>query len=187
MKAGIAIRLPLSPGTARSLAVGDRVRLTGPLLAARDAAHRKMVEALRAGESLPFALRGQTIYYMGPTPAPPGRPVGAAGPTTSGRMDPFMPVLLEAGLAATVGKGPRSDEVRAAMREHGAVYFVVTGGAGALLSMHVTAVRVVAYDELGPEAVREIEVIDLPAIVANDVHGRDIFEEGRGRFAVRGM
>jgi len=183
VREGIPLRLPLDPETIHGLVVGDRVLLTGRLLVARDAAHRRMVEALRAGESLPFSLEGQVIYYMGPTPAPPGKPVGAAGPTTSGRMDPFLPELLGAGLVATIGKGPRSEAARTAMREHGAVYFVVTGGAGALLAAHVTAARVIAYDDLGPEAVREIEVRDLPAIVANDTRGRDLFEEGRRSFA----
>ena len=175
-------RLPLSDIFLRSLRVGDRVQLTGRLLVARDAAHRRMIETLRGGGGLPFDIAGQTIYYMGPTPPPPGRAVGAAGPTTSGRMDAYIVDLLDAGLVATIGKGPRSPEVRKAMLERGAVYFVATGGAGALLSRAIVAARILAYADLGPEAVREIEVVDFPVIVANDTQGGDVFEEGRRRF-----
>ena len=175
--------LPLGVETRQRLRVGDRVLLTGTLLAARDAAHRRMVEALRAGRPLPFALEGETIYYTGPTPAPPGRIVGAAGPTTSGRMDPFTPDLLAAGLVASIGKGPRSLETRKAMLPRGAVYLVATGGAGVLLAQHITALEIIAYEDLGPEAVRRLEVVDFPVIVANDVLGADIFEEARRGWA----
>lgn len=174
--------VPFAAGFLRGLRVGDRVYLSGRLLVARDAAHRRMVETLRGGGTLPFEITGQTIYYMGPTPPPPGRALGAAGPTTSGRMDPYMADLLSAGLVATIGKGPRGREVRRAMLERGAVYFVATGGAGALLSRAIVAARVLAYDDLGPEAVREIEVVAFPVIVANDTRGGDVFEEGRHRF-----
>jgi len=174
--------VPFEVGFLEGLTVGDRVCLSGRLLVARDAAHRRMVETLRGGGTLPFEITGQTIYYMGPTPPPPGRALGAAGPTTSGRMDPYMADLLSAGLVATIGKGPRSPGVRQAMRERGAVYFVATGGAGALLSRAIVAARVLAYDDLGPEAVREIEVVSFPVIVANDTRGGDVFEVGRRMF-----
>lgn len=185
MSTFVPMSLPLDREAVLKLKVGDRVALSGSLLVARDAAHRRMVETLRAGGELPFRLAGETIYYMGPTPAPPGRVIGAAGPTTSGRMDPFLEELLQAGLAATIGKGPRGAAARAAMVRYGAVYFVATGGAGALLSRSIVADRVLAYEDLGPEAVREMDVVDFPVIVANDARGLDLFEQGRRRFACR--
>lgn len=157
--------------------------LNGVVYAARDAAHRKMAEALARGEQLPIDPRGQVIYYVGPTPAPPGRAVGAAGPTTSGRMDPYTPSLLARGLKGMIGKGPRGAEVQKAMCDLHAVYFVATGGAGALLGRHITGATVVAYAELGTEALRELTVEDLPVVVAVDAHGGDLFVSGRQAFA----
>lgn len=178
-ESGRRIFTPLSEEVVRSLQAGERVLLNGVVYAARDAAHRKMSETLARGGELPVDLRGQVIYYVGPTPAPPGRALGSAGPTTSGRMDPYTPPLLRQGLKGMIGKGPRGPQVRRAMQELGAVYFVVTGGAGALLSRHVVSARIVAYPELGTEALRELVVRDLPALVAVDAHGADLFTSGR--------
>lgn len=180
--ARLRITLPLGKDVTNGLRVGDRLLLTGSLLVARDAAHKLMVETLSQGVSLPFSLAGETIYYMGPTPAPPGRVVGAAGPTTSQRMDPYLPVLLEYGLVATIGKGPRSREAKEVMRRFGAVYLVTTGGAGALLAKHIVSMEVLAYEDLGPEAVRRVQVVDFPVIVAYDTQGGDIFEEARRKW-----
>jgi len=177
------LRIPLDEHTVMSLRAGDRVLLSGVLYAARDAAHRKMVEALRGGGRLPLDLHGQVIYYVGPTPAPPGRAVGAAGPTTSGRMDPYTPPLLQQGLRGMVGKGPRGPQVQEAMCRAHAVYFVVTGGAGALLARHIVEATVVAYPELGTEALRRLVVDDMPALVAVDAHGGNLFASGPQAFA----
>lgn len=169
------IRLPLTRAAARTLTAGERVLISGVLYAARDAAHKKIVAALQNGEALPFDLENATVYYVGPTPAPPGRVIGSAGPTTSGRMDPYTPRLIESGVTGMIGKGPRGKAVAAAMEKFGAVYFAATGGAGALLAQRITACETIAYPELGPEAVRKIEVADFPAVVAQDAHGNDIF------------
>jgi fumarate hydratase subunit beta len=167
----------LTDAVIESLRAGQAVLITGRLLTARDAAHKRLVEALARGEKLPVDLRGQVIYYVGPTPAPPGKVIGAAGPTTSGRMDPYTIPLLEQGLKGIIGKGYRSPAVVAALAEYKAVYFVTYGGAGALLGRTVKAVRVLAYPDLGPEAVHEFIVEDFPALVANDIHGGDIYRE----------
>lgn len=173
---------PLSEEVVEKLRVGDRISLSGVIYAARDAAHRRMVEALGRGEPLPFAIAGQTIYYMGPSPAPPGRIIGAAGPTTSGRMDRYTIPLLEAGLRAMIGKGMRSPQVREALRKYRAVYLGAIGGAGALISQCIKKVTVVAYPDLGPEAVRLLEVENFPLIVINDIYGGDLYEEGREQY-----
>ena len=175
------LRTPLGPEVER-LRPGDRVLLSGQLWAARDVAHRLLAEALRRGEPLPVELRGGVIYYMGPSPAPPGRPIGAAGPTTSSRMDPYTPQLLALGLRATIGKGRRSPEVIRAMVEHRAVYLGAPGGCGALLGLRVRRAEVVAFEELGPEAIWRLEVEALPLIVINDVRGGDLYEEARRRW-----
>jgi fumarate hydratase subunit beta len=176
------ITLPLDEETARNLRAGERVTLSGPAFAARDAAHRRMVAALTAGESLPVNLAGETIYYVGPTPPRPGRVIGAAGPTSAMRMDPFTLPLLEHGLRAMIGKGDRGPVVRAAIARYGAVYLMAVGGSGALLSRHIRSVAVVAYDDLGAEAIRRLELADFPAIVACDAGGSSIFAEGRARY-----
>jgi fumarate hydratase subunit beta len=170
---------PLSEETVRQLRIGDRVYLSGTVYTARDAAHKRMVEALDRGEEIPVPLQGAVIYYVGPTPAPEGRPIGSAGPTTSYRMDPFAPRLYSLGLKATIGKGRRSPEVKQALKEHGGVYLAATGGAGALLSQCITGARVIAYEDLGPEAVRELTVENFPAVVANDSHGGELYAEPR--------
>lgn len=169
------LNTPLTSADTDKLRAGDVVLLNGIIYSGRDAAHKKLMELLDKGESLPFDLTGASIYYVGPSPAPPGRPIGAAGPTTSYRMDAYAPRLIGLGLKATIGKGKRSDEVKKAMAEHKAVYFGATGGAGALLSKCITASKVIAFDELGPEAVREMTVKDFPLLVINDAHGGELY------------
>jgi fumarate hydratase subunit beta len=176
------IRLPLTEAAIAGLKAGDNVLLSGVLYVARDAAHRRMAEALESGETLPFDIRGQTIYYMGPSPAKPGRVIGSAGPTTSTRMDSYTPRLLAGGLKGMIGKGVRSDEVKEAIKRHKAIYFAAVGGAGALLSRTIIKSEVIAYSDLGPEAVLRLEVKDFPATVINDIHGGDLYVEGRNKY-----
>jgi len=166
---------PLSDEDVNQLRIGDRVYLSGTIYTARDAAHKRLIQALDQGEEIPVPLQGAVIYYVGPTPAPPGRPIGSAGPTTSYRMDPFAPRLYSLGLKATMGKGRRSPEVKQALQQYGGVYLAATGGAGALLSQCITKARIIAYEDLGPEAVRELSVENFPAVVANDSHGGELF------------
>ena len=178
MSSGVKqIELPLSDEAIAALRAGDAISLTGLVYTARDGAHQRLVATLESGEELPFELAGAVIYYCGPTPPPPGRPLGAAGPTTSARMDAFAPQLYAAGVQATIGKGPRAPEVREACRKYGCLYLVATGGAGALLSSFVTSAEVVAYADLGPEAIRKLTVAGLPVHVAYDVHGGSIFPQ----------
>jgi len=176
------ITLPFTDELVRSLRAGDRLLLTGTIYVARDAAHKRMVEALDRRERLPIDIAGATIYYMGPTPARPGRPIGAAGPTTANRMDPYAPRLIELGLKAMIGKGTRSKSVRDAMCTYGAVFLGGIGGAGALLATTVQRAEVVAYEDLGTEALRRLEVESMPVTVVNDTTGRDLYEEGRARY-----
>jgi len=176
------LQLPLSDADVERLRAGDSVLLTGGLYTARDAAHRRMVEALSKGEKLPVDIRGQIIYYVGPTPAKPGEVIGSAGPTTAIRMDATTPPLLEAGLRGIIGKGGRGQQVREALRKHRAVYFLAVGGAGALLSKRIKRVEVVAYEELGTEAMRRLEVDEFPVVVCNDIHGGDLLEQGKARW-----
>jgi fumarate hydratase subunit beta len=178
----IRLHPPLSTDDLAPLHAGDPVRVDGHIYVARDAAHKRMVEALAAGEGLPFDPEGQVIYYMGPSPARPGRPIGSAGPTTSYRMDPYTEPLIRAGVKALIGKGPRGAEVKCALRTHGAIYLVAVGGAGALLAQTIHQAKVIAYPELGPEALRELEVADFPATVGYDTHGADIYEIGRAPY-----
>ena len=170
------IEVPFSKEIAKELKAGDMVYLTGTIYTARDAAHKRMSEALEKGEGLPFDLEGNVIYYMGPSPAREGRPIGSAGPTTASRMDKYTPKLLDLGLFGMIGKGKRSPEVHEAMIRNGAVYFAAIGGAGALLSKAITASEVVAYDDLGTEAIRKLTVKDFPAIVVIDSTGKDLYE-----------
>ena len=158
-----------------ALRAGQRVLLSGTIFTARDAAHRRIVEALERGEKLPFEIEGAFIYYCGPAPAPPGRPIGSCGPTTAARMDPFMKPLLQAGLYGSIGKGNRSIEVRRLLVEYGAVYLVAVGGAGALLASHVQDAKLVCFPDLGPEAVYQITVQDMPLLVAYDARGDTVF------------
>ncbi|MDP2949060.1 MAG: FumA C-terminus/TtdB family hydratase beta subunit, partial [Chloroflexota bacterium] len=172
--AELNITLPLTDDVLEKLHVGDEVRLTGVIYAARDAAHRRIIEALEKGEPLPFDIRGQVIYYVGPTPPKPGQIIGSAGPTTSMRIDRYTPPLLAAGLKGTIGKGGRGPAVREALKQHKAVYFLAVGGTGALLARQIKKVDVVAYEDLGTEAVRRLEVEDFPVIVCNDIYGGDL-------------
>ena len=180
------ITTPLTDDVIAALHAGDKVQMTGVIYVGRDAAHKRLVEALNNGAPLPFDPRGQIIYYMGPSPAPPGRPIGSAGPTTSGRMDAYTPRMLEAGLKGMIGKGSRSQDVRAATVKHKAVYFAATGGAAALISQSITSSETVAYADLGAEAVLRLEVVDFPAIVVNDIYGGDAYEEGKEKYRGKG-
>lgn len=170
-----SLKTPLTDADIEKLKAGDVVKLTGTIYTARDAAHKRLVETLDKGNELPFRLEGSLIYYVGPSPAPPGRPIGAAGPTTSYRMDTYAPRLHGLGLKGTIGKGKRSEDVKAALREHKAAYFGATGGAGALLSKCITAAKVIACEDLGPEAIRELTVKDFPLLVINDCHGGELY------------
>lgn len=181
----INITCPLDPKVVEKLKAGDQVLISGTIYTARDAAHKRLVAALDKGEKLPLDLNGQTIYYMGPTPARPGQVIGSAGPTTSGRMDIYTPRLLAAGLKGMIGKGSRSEAVREAIRKHKAVYFAAVGGAGALISKSIKRVETVAYEDLGPEAIRRLEVENFPAIVINDIYGNDLYQQGRARYQLR--
>ncbi len=182
MAEAIRITLPLTEQTARSLKAGDSVLLTGVIYTGRDAAHKRMVEALDRGEELPTDLTDQIIYYVGPTPAKPGQPIGSAGPTTSGRMDAYTPRVIEQGLRGMIGKGFRSPEVVEAMKKHGAVYFVAIGGAAALIAKSIKSYEVVAYEELGTEAHAKLVVEDFPAIVAIDSEGCNFYEIGQKQY-----
>jgi fumarate hydratase subunit beta len=177
------ITTPLSDEVVRSLRAGDEVAITGVVYQARDAAHKRLVALLDAGEPLPFELRGAIVYYMGPSPAKPGEVIGSAGPTTSGRMDAYAPRLMAHGLKGMIGKGLRSAEVKQAMVDTTAVYFAATGGAGALLAQRIVGNEVIAYPELGAEAIARLDVVEFPAIVVNDCYGADLYEEGRTKYA----
>ena len=169
---------PLTDDVIEQLRAGDKVSITGVIYVGRDAAHKRLVAALDAGLPLPFDPQGQIIYYMGPSPAKPGDPIGSAGPTTSGRMDAYTPRMLEAGLKGMIGKGNRSPAVRQAMRKHKAIYMAATGGAGALIARSIKKAETVAFPELGAEAVLRLEVEGFPAIVVNDIYGGDAYEDG---------
>jgi fumarate hydratase subunit beta len=169
---------PLTDADVQQLDIGDTVIVSGVIYTARDAAHKRLVDMLARGEPLPMDIRGQIIYYVGPSPARPGRVIGAAGPTTSYRMDSYAPTLIKLGLKAMIGKGKRSAEVIAALQEHKAVYLGATGGAGALISQRIKRAEVIAFPELGPEAVHRLEVEDFPTIVINDCQGGDLYEVG---------
>ncbi len=171
------ITMPLSKEVAKSLKAGDYVYLTGVIYTARDAAHKRMYEALMEGKELPLDIKGNTIYYMGPSPAREGRPIGSAGPTTATRMDKYAPKLLDLGLIGMIGKGKRKQEVKDAIVRNGAVYFAAVGGAGALLSKCIKKSTMIAYDDLGTEAIRELYVEDFPVIVVIDSEGNDLYEE----------
>lgn len=186
MSEAIRVKAPLDEGTARRLKAGDRVLISGHVYTARDAAHKRMVEALEAGRPLPFDLEGQIIYYVGPCPAKPGQALGSCGPTTSGRMDPYAPKLIAKGLRGMIGKGSRAPAVVEAMKQHGAVYFAAIGGAGALAARTVKKAEPVAYDDLGPEAVLRLEVEDFPAVVCIDSEGNDLYEMGRACYRAAG-
>lgn len=176
------IQLPLQDEDIESLKAGDRVLLSGVVYTARDAAHKRMVEQEKEGIPLPVELEGQVLYYTGPTPAKPGEVIGSAGPTTSGRMDLYTPTLLEKGLKGMVGKGYRSEEVIASMLKHKAVYFGAVGGAAALIARSIKKAEVVAYEDLGTEAIRKLTIEDFPVFVINDIHGGDIYKDGVAKY-----
>lgn len=170
------LKVPFSAEDAKQLKSGDYVYLTGVIYTARDAAHKRMYEALEKGEKLPFDIQGNLIYYMGPSPAREGRPIGSAGPTTSSRMDKYTPVLLDMGMIGMIGKGKRSEEVRQAVIRNEAVYFAAVGGAGAILSKAILKSEVIAYEDIGTEAIRKLEVKDFPVVVVMDGKGNNLYE-----------
>ena len=182
MSKPIQLKTPISDEDVERLKIGDRVLISGTIYTGRDAAHKRLSDLLKQGKDLPFDIKGQIIYYVGPTPARPGRVFGSAGPTTSYRMDAYSPALLEKGLKGMIGKGMRSEAVKEAMKKYRAVYFAATGGAGALLAKRVKKAEVVAYEDLGTEAIRRLEVEDFPVIVINDVRGNDLYIEGERRY-----
>lgn len=174
---------PLTSEELEGLKSGDKVLLSGEIYTARDAAHARLIKLLDEGKELPIELQGQVIYYVGPAPAKPDKVIGSAGPTTSYRMDPFAPRLIKKGLKGMIGKGARSMEVREACQEEKAVYFGAVGGAAALISERIEEMELIAYEDLGAEAIRRLVVNDLPLIVINDVHGNDLYEEGQSKFS----
>lgn len=183
MSKQIRLTTPLSDGDVENLKIGDKVLLNGVLLTGRDAAHKRLFDLIKNGKDLPVDIKGQVIYYVGPTPAKPGKTIGSAGPTTSYRMDPYAPTLIELGLKGMIGKGNRSQEVIESMKKHKAVYFGATGGAGALIAKRIKKAKIVAYEDLGPEAIRILEVEDFPVTVVNDCNGNDLYREGIKKFA----
>lgn len=170
------IQAPITKEAAKTLKAGDYVYITGTIYTARDAAHKRMWETLERGEELPFDIKGNMIYYMGPSPARDGRPIGSAGPTTASRMDKYTPQLLDLGMGAMIGKGKRSKEVLEAVKRNSSVYFAAVGGAGAILSQRILSSEVIAYEDLGPEAIRKLEVKDFPVIVVADCEGGNLYE-----------
>lgn len=176
------ITTPLTEATIKDLRAGDSVLITGTIYTGRDLAHKRLFDSIQKGESLPFDLKGAVVYYVGPSPAKPGKPIGSAGPTTSYRMDAYSPLLIERGLRGMVGKGNRTKPVLDAITRHGAVYFAAVGGAAALIARSIKTAKVIAYPELGPEAVHELTVEDFPAIVINDCHGADLYEQGVAKY-----
>lgn len=178
----IRIKAPSDKAAIAKLKAGDRVLISGTMLTGRDAAHKRLVELIKQGKPLPVDMAGQFIYYVGPTPEKPGEVIGSAGPTTSGRMDAYAPLLMEKGLLGMIGKGARDEKVKKAMRDYKAVYFGAIGGAGALISKCIVKSEIIAYEDLGPEAIRKLEVVDFPAVVINDAAGGDLYEQGRKEY-----
>jgi fumarate hydratase subunit beta len=183
MSQAIRLKTPLSDADVEKLKAGDKVLITGVIYTGRDAAHKRLFDLLKEGKPLPVDLKGQIIYYVGPAPAKPGQAIGSAGPTTSGRMDAYSPRLMEIGLKGMIGKGMRKKEVLEAMKKYKAVYLAATGGAGALLAKAVKKAEIVAYEDLGPEAISRLEVVDFPAIVVNDTKGNDLYQQGMQQYA----
>ncbi len=176
------IETPVSDEVIAKLKAGDNIYINGFLYTGRDSAHKKLIELVEEGEELPMDIKGQFIYYVGPTPARPGNPIGSAGPTTSYRMDPYAPQLYSLGLKGTIGKGSRSEQVKEALKKYEAVYLASVGGAGALISKSIAEAEVIAYPELGPEAIRKVKVEHFPCIVINDMYGGDLYEEGKNKY-----
>ena len=180
----IDLKTPLENATIEKLKAGDKVRISGVLYTARDAAHKRLIEMVEAGNNLPFEVKGQLLYYVGPTPAKPGQVIGSAGPTTSYRMDTYAPTLIKMGLKGTIGKGSRSKEVIEAMKKYKAVYFAAVGGAAALIAKTIKKVEIIAFDDLGTEAIRKMEVENFPAVVVNDTKGGDLYDIGRDKYKI---
>jgi len=183
MSEPIRLATPLTDEDVAKLRVGDSVLLSGVIYTGRDAAHKRLVDLIEQGGQLPFDPKGQVIYYVGPSPAKPGKVIGSAGPTTSYRMDPYAPKMYELGIKATIGKGQRSQEVRDAMVKYKSVYLVAVGGAAALISKSITSCEIIAYEDLGAEAVRRLTVLDLPVIVANDTLGNDLYTQAVEKYS----
>lgn len=183
MDGPLRLKTPLTDADVEKLKAGDKVLLNGVIYTGRDAAHKRLFDLLQEGKPLPIDLNGQVIYYVGPAPAKPGQAIGSAGPTTSGRMDAYSPKLMEVGLKGMIGKGMRQKEVVEAMKKYKAVYFAATGGAGALLAKAIKKAEIVAYEDLGPEAISRLEVEDFPVIVVNDIYGNDLYQQGMAKYA----
>jgi fumarate hydratase subunit beta len=183
MSEAIRLKTPLADADVEKLQAGDKVFLNGVIYTGRDAAHKRLFDLLKEGKPLPIDIKGQVIYYVGPAPAKPGQAIGSAGPTTSGRMDIYSPKLMEIGLKGMIGKGMRKKEVVEAMKKYKAVYFAATGGAGALLAKAIKKAQIVAYEDLGPEAITRLEVEDFPVIVVNDTQGNDLYQQGMAKYA----
>jgi len=184
MTDAIILTPPLNDEDVEGLQAGDRVLISGVIYTGRDAAHKRLIDLVKSGEVLPIDIKGQIIYYVGPSPAKPGMAVGAAGPTTSYRMDAYAPELIRLGLKGMIGKGARNQPVRDAMVKYKAVYFAAIGGAGALMAQAIKKAEIVAYEDLGPEAIRRMEVEEFPVIVVNDVQGNDLYEQGIKKYAL---
>ena len=180
-----SLTTPLTSEDTKQLQAGDTVLISGTIYTARDAAHKRLVELIEKGEELPFDLEGSIIYFVGPTPPKPGEPIGSAGPTTSYRMDNYSPTMLKYGSLGMIGKGKRNQEVKDACKKYGGIYFGATGGAGALLAKKIASAKIIAYEELGPEAVREITVEDFPVTVINDTFGNDLYQIGRKHYEIK--
>jgi len=184
MSKTVKLHTPLTDEDLEQLNIGDKVLLSGTVYTARDAAHQRLIDLLEENEELPIEINGQVIYYVGPAPAPPGKPIGSAGPTTSYRMDPFTPLLQDKGLKATVGKGPRGKKVIESIKKNKAVYLAAVGGVAALIAKSIKKAEIVAYSDLGAEAIRKLEVKDFPCIVANDTKGNDLYKEGQSKYKI---
>lgn len=180
--ATVYLNTPVSAEEIAKLQAGDQVFISGVIYTARDAAHKRLIELIEAGKELPFDIKDQFIYFVGPTPAKPGQAIGSAGPTTSYRMDKYSPILLDLGLRGMIGKGSRSKEVKDSMVKNKGVYLAAVGGAGALIAKTIKKSEIIAYEDLGPEAIRRLEVENLPAIVVNDVHGNDLYIQGTEKY-----
>jgi fumarate hydratase subunit beta len=180
------IKAPLTEEIIKDLKAGDEVLISGTVYTGRDAAHKRMIELIEAGKPLPFDVKGQIIYYVGPCPAPEGKVIGSAGPTTSGRMDAYAPTLIALGLKGMIGKGFRNDTVVNAIQKYGAVYFGAIGGAAALISYCIKKAKIIAFEDLGTEAIRELEVENMPCIVIIDSTGKDMYKEGRKKYEIKG-
>ncbi len=179
------ITTPVTDEVIEKLRAGDSVFITGYLFTGRDSAHKKLIDLLNDGKELPIDVQGQFIYYVGPTPARPGKPIGSAGPTTSYRMDSYAPTLYKLGLKGTIGKGLRNTEVKNSLKEYKAVYLAAVGGAGALISQSIIEAEIIAYPELGPEAIRRLKVENFPCIVINDMYGGDLYDEGKQKYKLK--